>query len=84
MLKHFIRRLATLFALVQLAGYANSFGPIVEPSASGEPYRPEVSVHDQRMVLLKGSATVTNYRISTSVYGVAKPGSGSKYTHAFC
>ncbi len=70
--KNFIRMLFIVLAFIQLAGCATSTGFIVEPPVSSDPYRLVVSVHDQQMRLLKGSAIVANYRISTSANGVGE------------
>jgi hypothetical protein len=82
MLRKFSRRLFFLFALLQIAGCAstilsqqvavapnNSAG---EPTSSNQSYRLVVSVSDQKTVLLKGSATVGSYVISTATNGVGE------------
>jgi hypothetical protein len=49
-----------------------SLGPIIEQPTNGEPYRLVISVHDQTMTLLKGTATVARYLVSTAKNGVGE------------
>lgn len=51
---------------------ATSLGRIVEMPANSEPYRLVISVHDQRMTLLKGPTPVAQYLISTAKNGVGE------------
>jgi L,D-transpeptidase catalytic domain/Sel1 repeat len=80
--KKLILKAVALFLLSQLIGCASfklnqtlaatSLGPIVEVPTNSEPYRLVISVHDQRMTLLKGQIPVARYLISTAKNGVGE------------
>jgi hypothetical protein len=80
--KKLLLKAIVLFLLAQLAGCASfkfnqmlvatSLGPIVEVPANSEPYRLVISVHDQRMTLLKGQVSVAQYLVSTAKNGVGE------------
>ena len=72
-------RALTLIMLTNLAacaglreGNSASAQPAVEPSAITAPYRLVISVHDQRMKLLRGTASVADYLVSTAALGVSE------------
>jgi L,D-transpeptidase catalytic domain/Sel1 repeat len=71
--------LITIAHLAGCAGFslhqplaATSLGPIIELPANIAPYRIVISVHDQRMALLKGSTPVAQYLVSTAKNGAGE------------